>query len=386
MKYKRLKTLGGRVIWLFVFMTVLATFPALAEDVKEDVTENAEEPSSEAVIDDSDWVTFLLQCNEGMSNRGGNSGNTIMVISMNERTGAIRMMPITWDTFVDYPGYDLPQKLDMAYRNGGPEETLRLFDTNFQIDIELFMSLNFLNLASLVDSYGGVVADVSRQERNALNTLVEAKKEDIYALKESNLLDQLAMELLAKEYYLAEFGQDTRLNGLQAVAYGWLQYDSVYSCCEREAEIVRNLFKSVVSTIKEDVAFYTNETNRPELPDDRRIINLDEMSQDDMDFLLREIHPIIQMSYNNLTQDNIVSIVLTFARAAYYAARQGINILDQIEFAVFPLEINDPYDNVAGTLGHLVNFEENSRRMKEFLYGDDEMVKRPGRVAVENSP
>ena len=42
--------------------------------------------------DERGWVDFLLVCNEGMNNSGGNAGNTVMVITMNPDTGEIRMM------------------------------------------------------------------------------------------------------------------------------------------------------------------------------------------------------------------------------------------------------------------------------------------------------
>ncbi len=128
-----------------------------------------------------DWIDFFLICNEGMSNTGGNSGNTMMIVSMNPQTGKIRLATFTWDTFVQYEGYDVPQKIDMPYRNNGPEETMKVFNDNFHMGINLFMSLNYLNLASLIDAYGGVDIDISRAERNALNSMVASKKENITA-------------------------------------------------------------------------------------------------------------------------------------------------------------------------------------------------------------
>ena len=322
-----------------------------------------------------DWVNFYLMCNEGMSNEGGNSGNTMMVIAMNQRTGTIRMMMPTWDTFVNYEGYDYPQRLDMAYRNRGPEESLKVFKANFDIGIDLFMSLNFLNLASLIDAYGGVTVDLTRAERNALNSMVSAKKEDIQALKDSNLLDQIMVELLAKEYYLIDFGPDTKMNGLQAVAYGWLQYDSVYNCCEREMAVVGNLFKQVGNQLHDEVVFYTNDSNgKPDIDDGRRVINLDEITEEDIAFLRQAISPIFDMTYNNLPEEDIVSITLALARVSYLASRQGANILDQMETKVFPLEAKEPLDSVAGAKGHIVDLEANSKAMKEFLYADDPFV------------
>ena len=69
------------------------------------------------------WVDFFLICNEGMKNDGGNAGNTLMIVSMSPSTGMIKLMPFTWDTFIRYRGYDVPQKIDMPFRNNGPEET-----------------------------------------------------------------------------------------------------------------------------------------------------------------------------------------------------------------------------------------------------------------------
>ena len=122
--------------------------------------------------EEREWVDFCLICNEGMSNTGGNAGNTMMIVSMNPQTGKIRLMMLTWDTFIQYAGYDVPQKIDMPYRNNGPEETMKVFNDNFNMDIQLFMSLNYLNMASLIDAYGGVTIDISRAERNALNDMV----------------------------------------------------------------------------------------------------------------------------------------------------------------------------------------------------------------------
>ena len=201
--------------------------------------------------EEADWLSFVLVCNEGMQNDGGNVGNTMMVVSMNPTLGKIRLLEFTWDTFINYEGYDVPQKIDMAYRNNGPEETMKVFNQNFGTDIKLYMSLNYSNLASLIDNYGGVTVDVSRAERNALNSMVASKKDSLQAQADAGFLNQLMIEMLAQDYYLDDFGPETHLNGLQAVGYGWLQYDSVYNCCLRESEVVSNLFASVASTLSD---------------------------------------------------------------------------------------------------------------------------------------
>ena len=355
MKMNQVKSIRSMLLrWAVIIMSLFfLAAPATAE-------ENTDAENG--------WVNFFLMCNEGMSNRGGNAGNTMMVVSMNEMTGKIRLMMFTWDTFVEYEGYDLPQKIDTAYRNNGPEEAVKVFNANFDTDIEMYLSLNYLNLATLIDDYGGVNVDITRAERNALNGMVDSKKEYLKAMEEANLLDQIFVELMAKEYYLEDFGPDTHLNGLQAVAFGWLQYDSVYNCCQRDVEVIASLFSSIGEVLGEEMVFYTEDGERPQVDDNRRVINLDNMSEDDLQFLLEAISPIFETSYNNLSEEAITSITLALARVSYIASRQGVDILDQMETTIFPIEATEPYGVVAGIEGHLIDYEKNAEQMKDFLY------------------
>ena len=326
---------------------------------------------TEDTAENDDWVTFLLICNEGNNNEKGNAGNTLMVAAMNPVQGKIRLLMFTWDTFIDYEGYEVPQKLDMPYRNNGPEEAVKVFNDNFGLNIQYYLSLNYLNLASLIDEYGGITADVSRAERNAINGMVGSKKIRLQEEVAAGLLGQLVIDLLAKEYYLNDFGPDTHLNGLQAVGYGWLQYDSVYNCCERDAEVVAALFHSAGNYMAQHVAFYTEETGKPENANGRRVINLDAITEDDYDYLHQLVEPIFRMSANNLEEDEIRSITISLAHVGYRANREGTDILDYMRKTVLPLEATQPYDIVAGTQGHLVDREANIAAIKEFIYGDD---------------
>ena len=319
------------------------------------------------------WVDFILVCNEGNNNTGSNVGNTMMVVSLNPQTGKIRLMMMTWDTFIRYEGFEQPRKLDEPFRKTGPEGTVKAFNANFGMDIKLFMSLNYLNLASLIDSYGGVNIDVSKAEQNALNMMVASKKEHITSQAELGLLSQAAIELLAQEYYLGEheFGPNTHLNGLQAVGFGWLQYDSVYNCCEREVEVIAALFSSVGKMISEKVILYTDEYGEPENMEGKKAINLDHMTEDDQAFFRKEMDPIFQMAYHNLTETDIRNISNALVRAAYLASRQGVNVFDNLEHAIFPIEAKQEYDLVAGIKGHLVDYAVNEKEMKEFLFAED---------------
>ena len=111
------------ILKLTALLLVLCLLPMMA------TAEQAEE-------DNSDWVSFLLICNEGMSNAKGNAGNTLCVAGMEPEKGLIRLMMFTWDTFVQYQGYDIPQLIGMPYRNNGPEGSMEVFNQNFDMNIE----------------------------------------------------------------------------------------------------------------------------------------------------------------------------------------------------------------------------------------------------------
>ena len=191
-----IRSTGNRTSFLFRLLAVLLALCllpvfALGENAESaETTDESVTLSDGVVIHPYDWTNFLLICNEGMNNNGGNAGNTLSVVAINPKLGKIHLMMFTWDTFIDYEGYEVPQRIDMPYRNNGPEEVMKVFDDNFGLDINLFMSLNYLNLASLIDSFGGVTVDISRAERNALNGMVASKKRDLQSQIGMGILSQ----------------------------------------------------------------------------------------------------------------------------------------------------------------------------------------------------
>ena len=316
-----------------------------------------------------EWVTFLLICNEGMNNDKGDNGNAVMVLSLHPDKGLINLLMMTWDTFVDYEGYDVPQKLDMPFRKGGPEELVKVFNANFGTDIRHYISLNYLNLAALIDDFGGVDVDITRAERNALNGMIASRKNQLQSRPDSGLLSQAMIEFLAQDSFLTDFGPQTHLNGLQAVGFGWLQYDGVFNCCKRDVEIVASLFRSFGAAATRKVGFYTDESGEPKDADGKRIINLDHMTVEDLSHLRKEMAPVFEKTYNNLSEEALTSISIALATGIYHSARSdAADFEENLKTAVLPLEALQPYDIIAGVQGHRIDFDANKAVMNTFLY------------------
>ena len=157
------------------------------------------------------------------------------------------------------------------------------------------------------------------------------------------------------------------------MAFGWLQYDSVYNCCERDAEVVSSLFASTGAAIRDSIIFYDDDADVPTEDEirGRRPINIDHMSEEDISYFRMELNPIFEKSYNNMEEEDILSIALALVRTSYLAAKQGLNIFENIDIKIFPLEAKQEYVTVAGAKGHIVDYEKNSKEMKQFLFNED---------------
>ena len=53
------------------------------------------------------------------------------------------------------------------------------------------------------------------------------------------------------------------------------------------------------------------------------------------------------------------------------ASRSGVNIFDNLDHTVLPLEAKNPYDNIAGAEGHVIDMDANKAAIEAFLYPED---------------
>ncbi len=318
---------GRKTILLMVVLCLLLTGVPGAGIAQEE-----EAPTGE-------WVDFVLICNEGMLNTGGDVGNTIMIVSMNPETMTIKLLSILWNVFIDYPGYETMQLLERPFRVNGPDEVVRLLNLNFNQHFESYLSINFMNLAGLIDDFGGVKVDVTRGERNALNGMVASKVKSAQTALSSLELDENMYQNLLETNFLADFGVDTHLNGLQAVGYGWLQYDTVYNCCQRELAVITSLFEMMRDYLVERVQLYSGS----EAPEDgdptKRQINKDNITDEDRAYVLQLLSPLVDRSFNNLSREQIDGIIETILRST------------DDERALFPLVIINTLPEVSPLSG-----------------------------------
>lgn len=98
----------------------------------------------------------------------GTRTDTIMIASLNEDTGEIKLSSIFRDTYLNI-GNDTYNKANAAYAAGGPEQALQMINKNLDLDIVDYVTVDFTALIDTIDALGGVPIDVQSDEIEHLN-------------------------------------------------------------------------------------------------------------------------------------------------------------------------------------------------------------------------
>ena len=143
--------------------------------------------------------------------------DAILICSVNGDTGKIKLVSIARDTYVSVPGH-YNTKINHAYAYGGPELAIQTLNENFGMDVTDYVTVNFESLADIIDEMGGVMIDVTEEERFQVNAYLQ------------------------RGLPLSETGM-VNLTGAQAVSYSRIRkIDSDSMRASRQREVLAALF------------------------------------------------------------------------------------------------------------------------------------------------
>lgn len=135
--------------------------------------------------------------NDGLS-------DAILIASVNKRTGEINLISILRDSYVSIEGYG-DTKINAAYSYGGASLAVKTLNQTFDLDITDYVTVNFAELAQIIDAAGGVTIEITAEEAEQIN---------------KNLDDAAEEDMTVQEVTYVEVKDGTvTLNGDQAVAY-----------------------------------------------------------------------------------------------------------------------------------------------------------------------
>ena len=164
------------------------------------------------------------------SNLGkGNRSDCIIIASINEKTKEVKLASVYRDTYVQIQGHGL-DKINHAYSYGEAPLALGTLNTNLDLNVKEFITVNFDAVAEAVDELGGVQINVEQNEIEYLN---------MYQTETSKVTGKEIKQV-------TKSGLQT-LNGVQAVSYGRIRYTAGgdYKRTERMRDVIEAMLKKL---------------------------------------------------------------------------------------------------------------------------------------------
>lgn len=161
----------------------------------------------------------------------GNRSDCIIIASINNETKEVKLVSVYRDTYVQIEGYGL-DKITHAYSYGEAPLAINTLNTNLDLNIKEFVTVNFDAVVEAVDQLGGVEINIETQE--------ELKYLNSY-------IDETARVTGKSSEKLTQTGTQ-RLNGVQAVAYSRIRYTEGGDY--KRAERMRTVVTAIVNKLK----------------------------------------------------------------------------------------------------------------------------------------
>lgn len=154
--------------------------------------------------------------------------DAIMIATIDTKHDKIKLTSLMRDSYVEVDGHG-KTKLTHAYAYGGPTLALKTINENFGLDVKDYVTVNFDNLAKIIDDIGGVSINMKSYEVNEVNKYVEN-----------------VAQITGTEYKPVHEGEQV-LNGTQAVGYSRVRYvgDGDYERTERQRNVLDAIIKKL---------------------------------------------------------------------------------------------------------------------------------------------
>ena len=157
----------------------------------------------------------------------GNNADVNLILNLNVENGDVEIISIYRDLYLSVTDGNSYDKLNSAYRRGGPEAAVKALNKNLDLNITNFFAFNWKAVADGIELLGGIDLDISKSEYKYMNAFIHETC--------------IATGIDAKNpaaHYIKSAGMQ-HLDGVQAVAYGRLRLmDSDFQRVDRQKEVI----------------------------------------------------------------------------------------------------------------------------------------------------
>ena len=118
--------------------------------------------AEENLTDFRNIAIFGIDSREDTYDRG-NRSDCIIIASINNKTKEVKLVSVYRDTYVQIQGYGL-DKITHAYSYGSAPLAISTLNTNFDLNIKEFITVNFDAVKDIIDSVGGISMPITTEE------------------------------------------------------------------------------------------------------------------------------------------------------------------------------------------------------------------------------
>lgn len=157
----------------------------------------------------------------------GNNADVNLIVNLNLETGDAQLISVYRDLYLSVTENNLYDKLNAAYRRGGPEQAVKALNKNFDLNIDSYFAFNWKAVADGIELLGGIDLEITKSEYTYMNAFIHETC--------------IATGIDAKNpaaHYIKKSGMQ-HLDGVQSVAYGRLRLmDSDFQRVERQKKVI----------------------------------------------------------------------------------------------------------------------------------------------------
>jgi len=141
-------------------------------------------------------INILLIGQDARPGEGRARSDTMILVSLNEKTNTIQMTSFMRDMYVQIPGY-LDNRINAAFVLGGPELLNSTLNVNFGVEIDGNVEVNFDAFSEIVDILGGVDIELDWEETGYMNNRGHAVSQGMNHLNGEAALDFARMRMVS---------------------------------------------------------------------------------------------------------------------------------------------------------------------------------------------
>ena len=262
---------------------------------------------------------------------GGENSDTIIIASVNNDTKDVKLVSVYRDTLLNL-GNDTYSKANAAYAYGEAEQAITMLNTNLDLNISEYATVNFNALTTIIDDLGGLDMDMSYAEIVHMNNYCVETSEETGKDYTTIELPDRPDDIEAVQYHY-------HLNGVQATSYCRIRYTASLDMGRTERQ--RRVIQMIVSKAKS--------------------AGLGKIFK-----IMDDVFPMVTTS---MTKDEILQLLPTLI---------GYSVDDTTGF---PSSFK--FSNVKGSIIVPTTLESNVIELHKFLYGDEAYT--PSATVLANS-